>query len=385
MKMKMDIKKQILVSFVVLTGVLLLASAVSAANVHSTSVTLDGVDAMDNPAVVAGDSITAKVFFTSDITTSDLKVRLEIEGQKIDVAQTTVPFEVETGKTYVKVLTLKIPNELEDAVSDDAKLNLRVWGGDATDYTNSFDVRVQRPSYDVSFMSISTTQTIDAGKILPVDVVLKNVGYNELNNLYITASFPDLGIKKTGYFGDLVSVEDSDNKDFVTGRLLLEIPYNVKSGSYSLQVEAKSGSFDAVKSQDVAVSGGLSSNVFVSGNQIVIANPTSQLLALKLVPETTGNSLVTLSEGIVVIPAGTSRTITASSSGSDNYKINIFTANGDLLDSVTVSPTAGTSGGNAVAVLTVILTIVFLVLLVVLIVLLTKKPEKSEDFGESYY
>ncbi len=383
--MKMDIKKQILVSFVVLAGVLFLMGIASAANVHGVSVTIDDVAATANPAIIAGDSVIARVVFTSDITTSDLKVRLEIEGEKIDVAQTTSPFEVESGKTYVKKLTLKIPNELEDEVSDDALLNLRIWGGDATDFTQSFDVRVQRPSYDVNFMSISTSQTVEAGKILPVDVVVKNVGYNELNNLYITASFPDLGVKKTGYFGDLIPVEDDDENDFVRARLLLEVPYNVKSGSYSLQVEAKSGSFDAVKSQDVTVKNGLSSNVFVSGNQIVIANPTSQLLALKFVPETTGNALVTLSESIVVIPAGTSKTITASSSGSDSYKVNIFTANGELLDSITVSPSASTSsGGNAVAVLTVILTIVFLVLLVVLIVLITKKPEKSE-LGESYY
>jgi len=381
----MDIQKNLGFFIVVLAGVLFLAGMVSAANVHGVSVTLDDVAATANPSVIAGDSVTAKIVFTSDVTTSDLKVRFEIEGDQIDVAQTTVPFEVESGKTYVKKLTLKIPNELEDEISDDAELNLRIWGGESTDYTDSFDVRIQRPSYDVGFMSISTSQTIEAGKILPVDVVVKNVGYNELNNLYITVSIPDLGIKKTGYFGDLVSVENDDDDDFVRGRLLLEVPYNVKSGSYSLQVEAKSGSFDAMKSQDITVKGGLSSNVFVSGNQIVVANPTSQLLALKLVPETTGNALVTLSEGIVVIPAGTSRTITASSSGSDSYKVNIFTANGELLDSITVSPSAPTSsGGNAVAVLTVILTIVFLVLLVVLIVLITKKPEKSE-LGESYY
>ena len=381
----MDIQKNLGFFIVVLAGVLFLAGMVSAANVHGVSVTLDDVAATANPSVIAGDSVTAKIVFTSDVTTSDLKVRFEIEGDQIDVAQTTVPFEVESGKTYVKKLTLKIPNELEDEISDDAELNLRIWGGESTDYTDSFDVRIQRPSYDVGFMSISTSQTIEAGKILPVDVVVKNVGYNELNNLYITVSIPDLGIKKTGYFGDLVSVENDDDDDFVRGRLLLEVPYNVKSGSYSLQVEAKSGSFDAMKSQDITVKGGLSSNVFVFGNQIVVANPTSQLLALKLVPETTGNALVTLSEGIVVIPAGTSRTITASSSGSDSYKVNIFTANGELLDSITVSPSAPTSsGGNAVAVLTVILTIVFLVLLVVLIVLITKKPEKSE-LGESYY
>ena len=43
------------------------------------------------------------------------------------------------------------------------------------------------------------------------------------------------------------------------------------------------------------------------------------------------------------------------------------------------------TAGNAAVVLTIILAIIFIVLLIVLIVLLTRKPEKTEDFGESYY
>jgi preprotein translocase subunit SecG len=40
---------------------------------------------------------------------------------------------------------------------------------------------------------------------------------------------------------------------------------------------------------------------------------------------------------------------------------------------------------NPIVVLTVVLAIIFLVLLVVLIVLIGRKPQKSEEYGESYY
>ena len=40
---------------------------------------------------------------------------------------------------------------------------------------------------------------------------------------------------------------------------------------------------------------------------------------------------------------------------------------------------------SPIVVLTIILAIIFIVLLVILIVLLGKKPEKQEEFGESYY
>jgi len=47
--------------------------------------------------------------------------------------------------------------------------------------------------------------------------------------------------------------------------------------------------------------------------------------------------------------------------------------------------TSGTPTANPVVVLTVVLAIIFVVLLIVLLVLIGKKPEKSEEFGESYY
>lgn len=383
MKTKMNTKK-LLVSFVLLASLLLLVGSVSAADFSSVEVTVDSIDAGDNAALIAGDASTIKVFFDSDIDASDVKVKVEIDGHRVSVDESTVPFEVESGHRYVKILTLRVPNELEDEVSDDATLDVKIWGGNSLPFTDSFNVRIQRPSYNVDFMSIGTTDSVEAGKIFPVNVVIKNVGYNKLNDLYITAKIPALGVQKTGYFGDLISIEDDDNNDFVTGKLFLDIPFSAKNGVYSLEVSAKSDDFSTNEVKQILIENGLSSNVFASGNKIVLVNPNTQPLVLKLVPESDGKALITLSEDLVVIPAGASRTVTASSNGED-YKVNIFSKNGELLDTVTLSGNAYSGNGNAIAVLTVILTIIFLVLVVVLIVLVTKKPEKTEEFSESYY
>ena len=381
-KTKMNIKK-LMVSFVVLASILLLTATASAFS--AISVTVDGIDASsDDVALVAGETVTLKVYFTADSNESDIKVKAELEGNDVDAEVTTADFTVVSGKQYVKILTLKVPSEF-DEVSDDAVLSIDFIGGSAFTPVE-YDVLVQKASYDVEFASVSTSNTVEAGKIFPVEIVLKNVGYNDLEDLYITVSIPELGVQKTGYFGDVVSDEnvDKDNEDFdvVSGKILLDIPYTAKSGVYSLEVEAKSDEFATSRVKQIVVENGLSSNVFVTGNKIVIANPTNQLLVLKLVPESTGS--VTLSEELVVVPAGASKTITASATG--DYTVNVFSKDGQLLESVNVPATVQTgSAGNAVAVLTVILTVVFLVLLVVLIVLITKKPEKTEEFSESYY
>ena len=378
--MKMNMQKNFGFFLVVLTGILLTAGFASAADFSNVQVTIDGVDALDNAALVVGEVVTVKVYFTSSIDTSNLKVQAELEGRKIDVSDVTPSFEVESGHRYVKILTLEIPYELEDEVSDDAKLNLRIWGGDALDFNDDFDVRVQRPSYDADFMSISTTQTVEAGKQLQVTVVLKNIGYNKLNDLYMTVSIPELNVKKTGYFGDIVSVENKDDSDLVSGKILIDVPYEARNGVYTLEVEAKSDDFSTNKVSQITVQNGLLSNVLLSGNQIIVANPTNQILVLKFVPETSG---VSLSDNLVIVPAGMSKSITVSASG-ENGKVNIYSKDGQLLDSIVI-PAGSINGGSAVVVFTVVLAIILLVLLAVLVVLITKKPEKKEEFGESYY
>lgn len=379
MKTKMDTKKTFGFFLVMLAGILLSSVMISAADFGNVLLTVDNIDANDNPALVSGETTTFKVYFDSNIDTSDLKVRVEIEGDEVDVDQTTEDFEVEAGNRYVKVLTMRVPFDLEDSVSDDAVLNLKIWGGDSVAYTDSFDVRVQRASYNVDFASISTSETAEAGKLFPVTVVLKNIGYNDLDDVYVTVKMPELEIQKSAYFGDLVSVENDDDEDVASGRIFLDIPYTAKNGVYTLEVAVKSDDFSTNEVTQVVLENGFSSNVFVSGNQIILTNPTGKLLVLKLVPE--GNAR--LSDELVVIPSGSSRTVLASATG--DFKVNIFSKDGQLLDSITVPSSVTNAGGNAVAILTVILAIIFLVLLVVLVILVTKKPEKKEEFGESYY
>ena len=101
---------------------------------------------------------------------------------------------------------------------------------------------------------------------------------------------------------------------------------------------------------------------------------------------------VDFDESVVAVPAGSSKSVQitamASEDGEYGFVVNVYSEE-QLIDSAEF--TANVEGrssavtGNAVVLLTVILAIVFVVLLVVLIVLLTRKPEKAENYGESYY
>ncbi len=403
--------KNLRVFFLAIVSVLFsvaLASAAPLANIYSVEV--DGMYALDNDvSVVAGDTIQVKVFFEALEDASNVRVEAELEGKKIDVTDKTTRFDVEQDHIYRKALSLEIPNELKDEVSEDFTMTIKIWNSEYKS-EREMTVRVQRPTFDADVMAITTDQRVKAGDILPVDVAVRNVGYNELEDLYVKLSIPELGIEKTSYFGDVVAREcydeegycDEDDEDVIEGRFYLKIPYDARAGVYELVASVDNHDLDKSESIKIIIENDFSeSNVIateISKNFavgvdaeyfLIVANPTDNLKVYRIVTDSSKGISVKADQSVVAVPAGSSRTVkvtaNADSQGTYNFDVNVFSGE-SLVSKTTLSANvSGTSFGTPIAVLTIILAIVFLVLLVVLIVLLGKKPEKQEEFGESYY
>ena len=409
-KNKMNMKK-LLVSLVLLVGVLFLASTVSAQQVVSGTVLVevDGVDAALSPAIVVGESVIFRVEFKSAVNASDITVKVEVEGERRDVDAETRPFDVETGQKYTKSIKLDVPFDLRNKLSDFVDLNVKISGsGYRTDA--NYKLRVQRESYSANIMSVSVPQTLRAGENFPVDVVLKNIGYNDLSDVFVTVRISALNIERTAFFGDLVALEcddastpvknygvnitrkcNEDDKETASGRVFVQLPYDAKSGVYALEVKVENEDTAESKTVQVLVGNAFSEgNFIVSGDQLLIVNPTNVLVVYRLVPQSTGTLALGLSESLVAVAAGSSKTVTvdATSSvpGTYAYSVSIFASDGSLVDTANFSKTfEGRSTTSPIIVLTIVLAIIFIVLLVVLIVLIGKKPGKTEEFGESYY
>jgi len=403
--------KKLLVSFLAFVAVFVLVATVSAAPLATISqVEVNGVNVNSNPAIVVGDNVAVRVDFNSLENLSDVTVKVTIEGNKKDVDAQTQSFDVETGQEYSKTVKLEVPFDLKDVLSDSATLDVEIRGSDGFKTEASYTLRVQREAYNANIMSVSVPQTIKAGDNFPVDIVLKNTGYNDLSDVYVTAKISALGVERTVFLGDIVALEcdkdqtgvqnygvdisrkcNEDDTDTLNGRLFLQVPYDVQTGVYALDV--KIGNEDTVSSGtvQVAVKNAFSAgNFIVSGNQLVIVNPTNELVAYRLVPDAANTVAVKLSESLVVVPAGSSKTVSVdatSNAGAQTYNVNVFAADGSLVDTVAFSAVGQQDSGNTnpIAVLTIVLAIIFIVLLVVLFVLIGKKPEKSDEFGESYY
>ena len=387
--------KQILVSILAIAAVMYLAAGVSAAQITTDyTVKVNGevaTSATYTVSVVENDRINVEISFTSLVNDTDVTVEAVLNGRKGDTSAETSFFDIESGNRYTKTLSIQVPAGLKE-VSDDLVLEMEISGKDHRTVLPDITLNVQRESYSLQILSVSTG-TIKAGMSVPVDVVIKNVGYNSLDDTYVTAKIPALGLSRTVYLGDLVAIEDKseDDTDTVSGRLYLEIPYSAKAGAYALEVVASNGDTQTSGVASVTILNDFSAgNVIVSGDSILIVNPTNDVVVYRLVPEPSTDLAVSISQSVVAVPAGSSRTVdvsvTGSNEGTYNYKVDVFSMNGELVSTASLTKTVESSGtSGTVIVLTVILAIIFVVLLVVLIVLMGKKPQKSEDFGESYY
>ena len=378
--------KRTLVSFLLVASVLLLASAVSAATYDPTSLTVkvngDQVTPLattDLGAVTAGNTLTVEVKFNATDNTN-LKVKATLEGYSNDVVVSSPSFDVENGQTYTQTLTLTVPSDFaSDSVTGDFPLTIQV--GDE-DQVAVGTLHVQKPSYDVAIKSIMADSTFSAGQSVPVQVLLKNDGYNDLSDLYLTVGIPELNIQKTVYVGDLVNVEnvDTDNKATASATVYLDIPYDAKAGADTLSVIASNDDTKTTATQAVTITNSIPDIAMKSGNDLVLLNPTNQLKVYTVAYNSNTES--------VVVPAASSKTVSIDTPTSGDYKFDVTVSEGTtVLDTVNFSGSAQSTMDltSPVFVLTVILAIVFLVLLVVLVVLITKKPQKTEEFGESYY
>jgi len=404
---KMNAKK-LLVSLVVIASALFLVATVSAAEIAtSTLVEVQGMNANTNTvAVVAGETILVKVEFNALQNDSDVTVQAELEGEKVNVDAISQPFDVESGLRYVKVLTLKVPYELKDVLSDDLILSIELDGKDHKTTLSDITLNVQRPSYNADVKSVTVSQSVDAGETFPVDVVLKNLGYNDLDDVYVTVKIAELGIAKTAYFGDLVAIEqctsncDDEDEDTVSGRIYLSVPYEVKAGIYTVEVEVGNDDTATKVAKQIVVENDFANSVIATSSsksisagedavyELLIVNPTNKLKVYSVISESSADIASSTDGAVVAVPAGSSKTVkvtaTANKEGTYNFNVNVFSGE-KIADKVALSlKVEGKSANSPVILLTIVLAVVFLVLLVVLIVLLGKKPQK-EEFGESYY
>ncbi len=357
-------------------------------------------------AVEAGETLDLRVVFTSFANQDDVRITARVLGEP-SLYESSERFDVLSGRVYSKWVRLTLPADL-DELQESFILEVRVESQSSVGDVQTSVFAVQRSSYALDFLSVESNSQAQAGTVLPIDVVLKNRGRHDAEDTFVEARIPALGISKKIFLEDLGALDQSDNDledDSLEGTILLSIPSSAAPGLYTIELKAYSEDAEQTVTRRLeVVSGSANSALVASASRktfaantdgsytLTIVNSGSNILVYNLVTEADDGLTVDLEDSVVVVPAGSSKSVKvsarASNNGEYNFKVSALGANNIVVgeqDFTAQVEGRRAVGGNAAVVLTIILAIVFVVLLVVLIVLLTRKPAKTDELGESYY
>lgn len=351
-------------------------------------------------AGMVGNVVPVRVTFEARENMSDVRVKIRIEGHRDDVDARTSRFDTVDGSTYTKLLSLRLPSDLKDMTKEFTLYVEIVSSSDRTevDYT----VRMQRESYTLEILSVDYNTQISAGDVVPVTVVVKNIGFQRADDTYVVVSIPELGVSSRGYTGDLIPTEDydgyDDEEDSVVKTLYLKMPENIETGVYDLEVRVYNSDSETVVRKLVNIGESSSTMVLAAvKNQdmkagetvtydLVIVNSADNVKVFNIAT-ISGTALSVSAPSVVTVGSGSSETVKIEVTASSDAGIGTYTFSVDVNGKQTVFGANVTGGAvsSSVVALTVILVIIFVVLLAVLIVLLTRKETPIEEAETSYY
>jgi uncharacterized repeat protein (TIGR01451 family) len=410
-------KKTQMFSVIALFAIVFAISIVSAGDlVDIGDIKVDGLSLSHTPAGIdVSQTVPIEVFFLAKKDASDVRVKIYIEGYRDEVSDSTPRFKIIEGSSYVKRFLVELSSSLDlDDLDEDLELLVRFSAKGEESEEFYYDIKIQKELYRLDILSIEAPERVTAGDTIALDVVLTNNGHERLDNVYVKASIPELGITRNVYAGDLKPVEEEDYdqiRNSVEKRVYLAIPKNTLAGNYNIEVETYN--YDtAVMAQKRIIVEAVQTGVLPSVTaktiksneeaafEVVLVNPNSRMIVYSITPESQSGLIVEVAEPIVSVPADSSRTVKvyvrptdSVNEGTHVVTVNVNSEAGEtkqvsfslnVEDVETTGPTiSGTN--NTVLILTVVLSIIFVILLVILIVLLTRKPQETEEFGETSY
>jgi len=251
---------KLMVAFVAIFVAIFAISTVLAGTIDIASMTV-AVDDINGGVVVSpGDTVPVEVRFNSNDNLDDAKIRVWISGYKDDIEDSSGRFDVISGKNYVKRFAIELPgiNDLDDMDAEDLTLHVEI-ADKNDDYEAEYDITVQRESYTYGLLSVEAPSEANAGDIVAIDVVLKNIGSNELEDSFVTARITELGIYKKVYFGDIAPEDnfngDDDSEDARERRIYLVIPTDAISGDYNIEVKASNYDANVEVVESISIDG----------------------------------------------------------------------------------------------------------------------------------
>lgn len=215
---------------------LLAATAVQALPVRIDAVKVNDVYLSPNTVnrldVERGDTIDIEVVLTGTDAGNNVEVEAFVSGFEFNdierVSDTTGLFDVLTNVTYVKRLSIPLPDTLE---KDDYKLRIIVSDRNNNEVLQNYNLKIDVPRHLVRVKDILLTpeNEITAGGALLVSVRVENLGATEEEDVKVKVALPALGVSATKYVDEVDRDDDSETEE-----VYLRLPECAAAGVYDV-------------------------------------------------------------------------------------------------------------------------------------------------------
>ena len=182
-----------------------------------------------------GKDFALKVKLSANAAASNVEIRAFVSGFEFSstepISDASSPFDVQAGVSYVKSLTLRLPDRTD---IDRYRIRVVISGRDTDDITTNYRIQVSPTAHEVVIKDLSVSpEDVQPGRAVLATVRIKNLGQKTENDVAIRVSIPELGVTAAPDFVDkLQSDESATSQDF-----FLRIDPCAKPGTYDVRAD----------------------------------------------------------------------------------------------------------------------------------------------------
>jgi len=363
------------------------------------------------PSIEACENVDVKVAITGGDTEANnavIRSWFRVNGQTEEAE--TGSFDIYPNNQYVRTMFLKMPCNVKELkiytlhVEVEADENLKGI------YEADIDFDLQRLANELSIKSINVrAPCVTSCTTVYADVVLKNTGNHDSNEIYVRATIKELGVSGQRYIDLLVPYKEEDESISQEVSIAIQLPSTVQPGTYTLEVTASSEEArDVTQSVQFTLSGTQAqSSVDVTPQVMTMeVTPGSNAVYTMIVTnrgttsqtftvESTGLegwATVQLNPATFILSPGESKLVSLYVTANDNVVAgeHLFSAKvkyGNELKTVnfTANVAEGNEGLDTKTILMIVGIVLAVAIIILLIVLLAQKGKTEEKAEESYY
>lgn len=212
-------------------------TAVSALPINLNSVEIDNtelnVNEVNRLSVERGQEVEVIIRFTPTADIRDAEVRAFISGYEYsdvkDIEDETPVFDADQNVTYVKKLSIVIPDDVDQ---DDYKLRVIITDRFNDDEIYNFNLKIDIPRNAVQIKDVilNPAHSIKAGSALLATVRVENKGEKTQEDVKVTVSIPALGVSGTAYIDEIDNNDDEEQ----TEEIFIRLPSCAKADTYDV-------------------------------------------------------------------------------------------------------------------------------------------------------